>query len=306
MAEKKQKQAVEEAELINAPATANDLLSFLSEEEKAEMLAMTGQASNLQGERIPAIKVNYCDTADVHGNSIKKGNFVYDQSASTVDVEVADEDGDVSVEPRMENLGFDLGKSPSITILAYRQQYSYFNQDAKQRCSSQVYTKGETPVGNNLKHECQAGTCWRRGKEVDRKEKCACQYVLYCLVEIDGEQKPAIMYVKGKSFMPFGDYLKSLGSTPLFCISTKLKNSMEKEGSVTYFIISFNQGAKLADEICAANYQMMKDTVKGIEEFKKTQVQKAAKSTLVDKSAGGNAKQINFDASDDGDTIQFD
>ena len=150
---KKQAEVVEDAQVVETPAPTlpavmdpTDFLALLSDEEKAEILALTGQNANLQGERVPLLKVNYCDVADKDGNTIKKGNFVYGQSSKTVEVEVTDEDGDVVTEDRMENLGIDLGRSTSITILAYRQQYAYYNEDANKRCSSQVFGVGEVPV----------------------------------------------------------------------------------------------------------------------------------------------------------------
>lgn len=306
----KQTKTVEDATIINPPTTQDDMLAFLSDEEKAEMLALTGQASNLQGERIPVIKVNYCDTADIAGNTIKKGNFVYDQSAKTVEVEETDEYGDTVPEVRMENLGVDLGKAPSITILAYRNQYNYYSEDTKKRCSSQQYSKGETPVGSTLQHECLSGTCPRRAKDVDKKEKCVNQFVLYCLVDVEGEKKPAVMYVKGTSYFPFNDYLKSVGDFPMFCAPTKLKTSMDKQGSVTYYTVAFSmdKALKFSDDVCRTNFMLMKDTVKGIEEFKKRQFQKQAQAGLAAPTAGAKAKLITSDLTNDGDDspIQFD
>lgn len=303
-------------EETKAVATTNDnvdLLAFLSDEEKAEMLALTGQADSMRADRIPLIKVNYSDLAEESGRTIPKGNFVYNQSSKTVEVEVTDEDGDTSTEVRAIDLGVDLGKAPKITVLLSKQQYAYYHNDAKLRCNSQVFGAGETPAGSTLKHECRSGDCPRRKEGVDKKEKCSCQHVVICLVDVDGEQKPAMMYVKGKSFMPFSDYIKAAnianngGPFPLFMAPTKLKNTQEKEGSVTYYVTGFTllTAEKYSDEICRANYTQVKAASDQINSYKAQSEQKTAAKQLVDKSAGAGAKNItNLTAGDD--DIAFD
>lgn len=290
-----------------------DLLAFLSDEEKAEMLALTGQADSMRGDKIPQLKINYSDLAEESGRTIPKGNFVYAQSSKTVDVEVKDEDGDTSTEARAVDLGVDLGKSPKITMLLTKQQYSFFHTDAKLRCNSQVFGAGETPVGSTLKHECRSGDCPRRKESLDKKEKCTCQHVVICLVEVDGEQKPALMYIKGNSFMPFSDYVKAANVAnngkpfPLFMAPTKMKNTQEKEGSVTYYVTSFNllTAEKYDDATCRANYEHVKAASAQIETYKAQAKQKTAAKQLVDKSAGAGAKNItNLTAGDD--DIAFD
>jgi len=297
------KKDVAETKAVTTQADNADLLSFMTEEEKAEMLALTGQTDNQRADKIPSLKVNYCDTADEAGRVIPKGNFVYGQSSKTVDVEITDEDGDVTTEARMVDLGVDLGKAPKITILTAAQQYSYYNDDAKLRCNSQIFRAGETPVGSTLKHECRSGNCPRRKEGVDKKEKCTCQHVLMCLVDIDGEQKPALMYVKGASFMPFNDYLKQANSDkfPLFCAPTKMKNAQEKQGSVTYFVTSFNllTAERYSEEACKANFQMAKETNKAMQEYKAQIEQKNASKQLVSRSEGRNAVDVGMITNDD-------
>lgn len=278
----------------NLPATNDalaDLMASLSPEERAELLALTGQDAAGGGTKLPTIKVNYCDVPDVNGNEIKKGNFVFDQSSKTVEMEVTDEDGDITTEDRMEDLGVDLGKSITVTALLYRQQYNYYNDDAKQRCSSQIFLRPEVPVGNTLKFECQGGKCPRRKDGLDKKEKCACQNLLYVLVDVNGEKKAAVMYVKGSSFFPFNDYIKAAGPIPLFFAPTKLKNKMEKQGTVTYFVTSFElDTANPYPALERKEYQTQAEAAKAmVEDFKKQQFQKTAQKQLVDKSAGEDA-----------------
>ena len=288
---------VEDATITTAPNT-DDLFAGYSAEEKAELLALTGQAANLKGEKVPILKTNYSDLEDRAGNSIKKGNFVYNQNSKEYT------DGD---DIKAEYIGVDLGKSVEMTVLAYRQQYAYYNDDAKQRCSSQIFGQGEKPVGNNLKHVCNAKTCPRRADGIDRKDKCSCQYVVMGTVQVAEETKPVMMYIKGNSFMPFGDYLKRAARTPLFWAPTKLANKMEKQGAVTYFVTNYEL---LTDKMYAQieqrdNMGKAKEAISGLEEFKSSQFQKSAASQIVDKSAGAKAITYQQDINED-DDICFD
>lgn len=288
---------VEDATIASTPNT-DDLFAGYSDEEKAELLALTGQAANLKGEKVPILKTNYSDLEDRDGNSIKKGSFVYNQNSKEYT------DGD---DIKAEYIGVDLGKNPEVTILAYRQQYAYYSDDAKQRCSSQIFGQGEKPVGNNLKYECRAKTCPRRAEGIDRKEKCSCQYVVMGTAKVADETKPFMMYIKGKSFMPFGDYLKQAGATPLFFAPTRLANKMEKQGAVTYFVTSYEllTDRKYSQIECRDNMGMAKESIKGLEDFKKSQFQKSAASQIVDKSAGSKAITYQQDINED-DDICFD
>lgn len=289
------KTTVEDAALADTTNTA-DLYAAFSPEELAEMLANTGQAGDIRTDKVPVLKTNYSDLEDKDGNSIKKGHFVYNQNSKEF------EDGD---DIKAEYIGVDLGKSPLVTILAYRQQYAYYSDDPKQRCSSQIFGTGEKPVGNNLKYECRAKTCPRRADGVDRKEKCVCQYVVMGLVKIDEETKPFMMYVKGKSFMPFNDFIKASGNTPLFFAPTRLSNKMEKQGAVTYFVSSFELLTdSMYPAIEARSYMSAaKSAIGTLEEFKKSQFQKAAAAQIVDKSAGSKAVTYQQDISDDDDIV---
>lgn len=278
--------------------TAEDLLASMSPEERAEILALTGQNANTGNERIPVLKVNYCDTPDTTGREIKKGNFVYGQSSKTVEIEV-EEDGEKTKEDRMEDLGTDLGKSIQVTVLAYRQQYNYYNDDAKQRCASQVFGQGETPVGNNLKHECRSGKCPRRKEGIDKAQKCGCQFIVYSIVTVDGEKKPAISYVKGNNYFPFNDYLKQAGPVPLFFAPTKMKTKIEKQGSVTYYPMSLELDIQNAySPLERGEYkEQVKGAIGQIEQHKAAQAQKHAAKQIAAPDEGKDA--VPFDVDDD-------
>ena len=295
----------EVAELSTADLMKS-LLADLSAEELAELKALTGQDA-VSASRIPVLKVNYCDTLDTEGREIKKGNFVYDQSSKTVEVDVKDEDGEVSKEDRMENLGTDLGKSVRVTVLAQRQQYNYYNDNQKLRCSSQVFGKGETPVGSNLKHECRSGKCPRRGDDVKKEDKCSCQYIAYVLVKIGEELKPAMMYIKGNNFFPFTDYLKAAGPVPLFFAPTRMKTKAEKQGSVTYYPIEFT--LELANAYPAIEREQYKEQAKGaiaqLEDTKKSNFQKQATKQIAAPGEGSNARDVSTIPEDDEAEIVF-
>lgn len=309
------KSQVEEAQIVEAqtetqiaqvPAVPFDPLAARSPEERAEILALTGQDS-VQRDRVPHLKVNYLDIADIHGNTIKKGNFVFNQSSKTVEIDVVYEDGETITEDRAENLGVDLGRSTSITVLAVRQQYAFYHEDANLKCSSQIFGNGEVPVGNKLGYDCRGGKCPRRQPDLDKKEKCTCSNVVMCLVDIENIPTPALLYVKGSSYMPFQEYLKSAGQFPLPYAPTKIKTKQEKNGSVTYFTVSFDLETQnvFPPEIRERNKQLAKDAISGMEDYKAQQKQKSATKQLVDKSEGQSAKLIAGNSKDD-DDICFD
>lgn len=287
-----------------AAVSIADLLSELSPEERAEVLALTGQDS--QFSRVPTLKINYCDVADIHGNTIRKGNYVFNQSAATKEVTVV-EDGEEVTEERMEDLGVDLGRSPSITVLAYWQQYTFYSNDAKQRCASQLFRGAEVPVGFNLKHECRSGNCPRRGKDVGKDDKCSCQFVVHCLVDIDGKPERAVMYVKGVGFIPFQDYLNTTGGIPLPYTATKLRNKQEKQGSITYFVPSFelDKTSLYPPEQRATNKQLALETVTAVDTQKNAAEQKQAARQLVGPSEGQKAIDVT-QIQDDAEDIVFD
>lgn len=297
--------ATKSTKATEAAATSDDLYAGYTEEEKAELLALTGQNANLKGEKTPILKVNYCDLEDVNGNSVKKGNFVFNQNSKEAS------DGD---DIKVENIGVDLGKATEITILAYRQQYAFYSDDASQRCSSQIFGNGETPVGNTLKYECRAKTCPRRAEGIDKKDRCVCQYVVMAKVKIGDEYKPAMMYVKGKSFIQFSEYLKKAGAFPLFFAPTRLTNKMEKQGSVTYFVTNFEllTDSPFAQIEQRENVAAVKNAVKTLEDSKKANQVKqigatsgtAATATVVDKATKIKAQIADVEDYND-DDIEF-
>lgn len=283
---------------VTLPANLNDLYAGFSAEEVAELLGVSGQSGMMGMDKTPVIKVNYCDLVDKDGNEIRKGNFVLGQNSK----EIRSDTGDICI----EYIGKDLGKNPLITVLAFGTKYSYYNDDAKLRCSSQlVFDRfAEKPVGTNLKHVCSDGSCPRRAKDVDKKEKCASQFIVFC--EVGEDKEKAIMYVKGASYMPFNDYVKSAGTIPLFFCPTKLNTTMEKQGAVTYYIV---KPELLVDQPFPqlerkTNFETAKQTKQAAEAFKAQQAQNT-KAQLAGPTEGRFAKNAEDMAFEEDDNIVF-
>lgn len=301
--------AAKTEETANLPST--DLYAGFSAEERAELLGVTGQINSLRGDKVPNLKVNYCDTPDKEGNTIKKGNFVLGQNSSEteVEVEVTDEDGTrTETEPRVEYIGIDLGKSPKITVLTYGQQYSSYTDDPKQRCQSPLILDSfEVPVGHLMKKECRSKSdqCPRRADGA--KPKCSCQWVVFCVAtDTEGKAHNCVMYVKGLSFMPFSDYLKSAGTNPVCFFPTRLTNKMEKQGQVPYWITTpellLTQPYPELER--RANFNLAKEAKLGAQEFKEQQAAKSRQKSLGSRGGGGE-RQIGK-KNDDVVDVEFD
>jgi len=228
------------------PMTFEELMATFSDAELAESRDASGQTANAGYDRIPTLKINYCTLADKSGRTIKEGNWVILQNNGKLEVEVEDEDGDKSTEIRIEDMGVDLGKNPKITIYCVGSMYSFYpdSKGAKEDiCRSQLVfdPKREKHVGNNLPYECRGGKCPRRSATCTKEEKCGCQWVIFCEVTLpDGEKIKALMYAKGSSYIPFSDYIKSLGTMPIYFAPTKLstKQELSQQGK-PYYVMGF-------------------------------------------------------------------
>lgn len=293
----------------DVPATMEDILSFLSPEEMAEVLAVTGQAANLR-ESVPVIKVNYCTLTDKNGRTIKEGNYVIKQNSSVIDYETVDEDGEKVIEKRVEDIGIDLGKSPKVTIFCFGTKYSFFpssestDKGNEHICQSQLVfdSRVEKHEGSKLGFRCQGGGCPRRNKEAKKADKCSAQWVLFCEVTVDEEKIKAIMYVKGSSYIPFSDYIKSLGVLPVFCAPTKLSTKQEiSEQGKPYYVQGFTFFKdKLFTQLeVKSNLQTAKETKAAAEDFKKTQASRKPAAQIAAKGEGQSAKLIENFSEDD-------
>lgn len=216
----------EESKSNNVPATQEDLFAGMTPEQIAEILGITGQSMNYQMDRTPVLKINKFAIDDEQGNSVKMGHFVLGQ--------IAKQDGD---DVKIDFIGKDFGPNPEITIVKFGKQYSFMSKKKEDRCSSQiVLDPGEKAVGSNLGFYCEDNKCPRRGKDVDKDNKCSCQCIAF--VEVGEEKEKALMYFKGTSYMPFMEYLDSAGKYPLFFFPTVLNTQRKVNGTNVYWIIT--------------------------------------------------------------------
>lgn len=258
--------------MTNAVATQEDLYAGLSPEDVATMLAMSGQAANAGFEKAPLLKVNYSAKKDKDGNQVDLGNFVLNQSIKTVDGKKV-----------VEYIGKDLGPSPEVTVIKVAKQYSYYNDKKELRCASQLITEpGEVPIGNTLKHDCMGGKCPRRAKEIDKKEKCSCQFVVY--LEAGPDKDKCIMYFKGVSFMPFKEYIDSVGQDPIFFYPTTFRTKEQSMGTVDYYIVypEIDKTRPYPLEVRKENMEKLKAVSKDIQGFKMQQAATSKQITYVD------------------------
>jgi hypothetical protein len=208
-----------------------DFLKNLSPEEQAALLAGTGQAANQSFDRYPKLKINKIssDIGDAKGNSVKMGNFVLNQ--------VSKQDGDNTV---CEEIGQDFGPNPTINVLKIAQQFSFYSKKQGESCSSQlVMDAGERATGGNYGFDCAGGKCPKRSKDpnVKKEDKCSCQYVVYAEIGEGDAKVLCQMYVKGDSFIPFKEYISTLGKYPAYAYRTFCATERKTNGSNTYWVL---------------------------------------------------------------------
>lgn len=215
-------------ETPNVPAVEADLWAGFSEEEIKQMRDVTGQSANFTMDRTPVLKINKFPVEDKEGRSVKLGNFVLGQ--------VTKQEGENTT---CENIGKDFGPNPEITVLKFGTKFSYFpkDKDRNKICQSQlVLNPGEIATGDKLGYACASGKCPRRAKDLQKDERCTCQYVAF--VEVGPEREKALMYFKGTSFLPFKAYLDEAGKFPLFFFPTVLETERKINGTNVYWIIN--------------------------------------------------------------------
>lgn len=308
---------VEDAAVVdtaNTPMSFDELMASFSDAERSELTELSGQAANAGYDKIPILKINYNDLADVNGNKIETGRWVILQDTTKVEVEVVDEDGDKSTEIRVADVGVDLGKSPKITIYCFGSMYSFYDENDKDNnCRSQLVfdPNKEKHVGNNLPYECRSGKCPRRAKECAKDDKCGAQWVIFCNVTLpDGEKIDAILYAKGTSYIPFSDFIKELGTMPIQFAPVKLSTKMEISAQgKPYFVqgFKFMKDTPFARIECMANVDKAKDVKAGAQnnnakhkpalESKGSAGSKPAQ--IVDKTSGSGAIDVSTIEDDD-------
>lgn len=220
----------EETKAVAAIEPEIDLYEGFSDEERAKLLGLTGQAANAGFDKTPILKTNRfpMDIQDPEAPQVRMGNFVLGQ------VTKKEGDNDVIVE-----IGTDLGANPDITVLKVGTKFNYMPKDRKKWCQSQlVLDVGERPRGDRLGYDCKDKSCPQRQESCKKDDKCSCQFVVFCEVTVAEEKIDALMYFKGESFIPFSEYLQSAGKYPSFFFPTKLNTERKTNGTNVYWVIS--------------------------------------------------------------------
>lgn len=246
-----------------------ELLEGLSDEEKAIVGKLTGQDNGGGGSKTPVVKINF-NRADTNGKKVPKGNFVLGQKAGMVDGK-----------PATLEIGTDLGDKLEAVLLKIGTQYSYFSNDPKKRCSSQIICeRGEVPVGNNLKNVCNDRSCPRRKEGIDKAEKCPSQYIAFLRLPEgtklpDGTPAPvAMMYLKGTNYMPFKEYVEGeLKGIPAFAL-TSVITTTEEGNAVPYWQMHFAKGKPVSKEIFKENFQLVSGISTQLVEYKQENAKK--------------------------------
>lgn len=238
-----------------------DLFEGMSPEEIAELLALTGQASNLSFDKTPTLKVNKYPIKDQQGNKVEMGNFVLGQRTK--------QEGKNTI---VEDIGIDCGPNPEITVLKYGSKFSYVpeSRDKKLMCQSNIgLDLGDKIVGDNLGYDCTSVKCPRRGKEVEKGEKCSAQFVVFVEVKVGDETHKAIMYFKGTSYIPFKTYVDGAGKFPIFWFPTRLETEQQINGTNVYWIVTpvLQKNRPFPLESRKALGLLVRDIDSGIREF---------------------------------------
>lgn len=259
-----------------ANAAFEEMLALLSPEERETLAKLTGQDQGGSGTRTPVVKINYREKTAQDGTKIAKGNFCVGQKNGTVDGKTV-----------LLTAGTDLGTVLEAVILKKGQQFSFWNEDAKKRCSSQVICeRNEVPVGYNLKSVCNDRSCARRKEGVDKADRCVSQYVVYLRMPA-GTKLPdgtdcliAMFYIKGTSYMPFQGYMDTeLKSIPSIAVTTKFSTTEEEQGSTLFYVLGFEKGQPVPISVFKENFQLVGGINKQIIEYKGEQAKKMLEGT---------------------------
>lgn len=250
-------------------AAYEEMLALLSPEERENLAKLTGQDNQGGGTKTPVVKINF-NRSDTAGKKVAKGNFVVGQKSGMVDGK-----------PVTTEIGTDLGDTLNMVILKVGTQYSYFSNDPKKRCSSQIICeRGEVPMGNNLKNVCNDKSCPRRKEGIDKAEKCPSQYIAYIRLPA-GTKLPdgsdaliAMMYLKGTQYMPFKEYLDTeLKGIPSIAVITTV-TATEEGNAVPYWQMHFAKGAPVPVAVFKENFEMVSGINKSLIEYKSEQQKK--------------------------------
>ena len=285
-----------ENQTLNAQEEFEKLIADLPFEQQQELRRLSGMDNVNKGEALPVLKVNTQLDADKKGVEIKHGNFVINQVVKF---------NSTTKETELENAGTDLGQEVEVIIYAAPQQYSKYDPDPKKRCNSQLlFDSSDAPVGNTYGFNCRSGECPYRQEGVADKEKCGCQVVAYMQLVSDGTK--VMSYHKKSNFMPMSNYLKSLGTLKPFMVKTKLARKKEKNGNVTYYVVTPERGEPISGIAMKETLQIALETVQGIKAFEAQRASKNTTQIAYSPRNNSSATDATFSNSTDVEDIQFD
>lgn len=270
-----------------------EMKALLTPEELEQLMKLTWQDNGGGGIKTPILKINYKERADKNGKKIAKGNFVLGQASGVVDGKKV-----------LVEAGVDLGNKLNVVILKTGSQYSYWCEDVKSRCSSQIITeRGEIPRGFNLKNVCSDGSCPRRKAGVEKGDRCINQMIAYVRLPAgtklpDGTDCPiAMLYVKGMSYKPLQDYINSdLKGIPTIAVTTELSTSEEEQGATVFYVLQLKKGATVPTEVFKQNYELVAGVNSQLLDYKKEQAKKLIESKsgeVISKDEVVDAKLVN-------------
>ena len=247
-----------------------ELLDLLTDEEKENLARLTGQGNG----GVKSTLVNLPENVKIHKINIKikrKGNFVLGQSSKTVDGKKV-----------LEHAGTDLGEKLNCVILKVGTQYSFWSEDPKKRCSSQIICeRGEVPTGYNYKSVCNDKSCARRKDGLEKGDRCINQHVVYLRLPAgtklpDGTDCPiAMFYVKGTSYKAFQDYInEGLKGIPTIAVTTKFSTEEDEQGATVFYRLKSDKGEPVPAAVFKENFQLVTGVNKQLLEFKNEQQKK--------------------------------
>jgi len=279
-----------------------ELLDLLTDEEKENLARLTGQG-NGGGTKTPIVKINYKERADLSGNKVPKGNFVLGQSSKTVDGKKV-----------LEHAGTDLGEKLNCVILKVGTQYSFWSEDPKKRCSSQIICeRGEVPTGYNYKSVCNDKSCARRKDGLEKGDRCINQHVVYLRLPAgtklpDGTDCPiAMFYVKGTSYKAFQDYInEGLKGIPTIAVTTKFSTEEDEQGATVFYRLKSDKGEPVPAAVFKENFQLVTGVNKQLLEFKNEQQKKlTAKPDSTSSQQTGEKTTIVVNNGGDTDNVEW-
>ena len=218
----------------------------------AAMGAGDQSQSEATGNRLPLLKVNYQDEDD-NGNELKKGIFALTLPSGTV-----------------------YGKDVTVRVFAdYMQYLDYDPEENSVVNKTIIHRVGDEPIDETGSVRCGKPTSKDlRDMDADTKAKyknITCFRYLYSMVSIadavDSEgnsvevvDQPCLLRLKGASFLAFSqDVIEPCKNLKLkfMQVTSKLVTNRQKNGSVTYFTVSFEPDFKTKLDISTDDLQFM-------------------------------------------------